>query len=66
MNENDKTVEEVKAAFPLPKVPVVVISGTKAQPPVFTPERRKEITWRLPDVATIFPAIALQSSVTPY
>jgi pimeloyl-ACP methyl ester carboxylesterase len=44
MNENDKTVEEVKAAFPLPKVPVVVISGTKAQPPVFTPERRKEMT----------------------
>jgi len=44
MSENAKTVEEVKAAFPLPKVQVVVISGTKAQPPVFTPERRKEMT----------------------
>jgi pimeloyl-ACP methyl ester carboxylesterase len=44
MNKNAETVEEVKAAFPLPKVPVVVISGMKAQPPVFTPERRKEMT----------------------
>jgi pimeloyl-ACP methyl ester carboxylesterase len=44
MDVNATTVDEVKAAWPLPHVPVVVISATKIQPPVFTVERRKEVT----------------------
>jgi pimeloyl-ACP methyl ester carboxylesterase len=44
MSVNASTVDEVKAGFPLPQVPVMVISGTKSQPPVFTAERRKEMT----------------------
>jgi pimeloyl-ACP methyl ester carboxylesterase len=44
MDANATTVDEVKAAWPLPHVPVVVISATKIQPPMFTVERRKEMT----------------------
>jgi pimeloyl-ACP methyl ester carboxylesterase len=44
MNVNAATVKELKAAWPLPHVPVVLISATKIQPPTFTEERRKEMT----------------------
>ncbi len=44
MKVNATTVDEVKAPSPLPHVPVVVISATKIQPPLFTAERRKEVT----------------------
>lgn len=44
MKVNATTVDEVKAAWPLPQVPVVLISATKPQPPVFTVERRREVT----------------------
>lgn len=44
MDVIETTVAELKAAWPLPHVPVVVISGTKIQPPIFTPDRRREVT----------------------
>jgi pimeloyl-ACP methyl ester carboxylesterase len=44
MDVNATTVKELKAAWPLPHVPVVLISATKIQPPTFTEERRKEMT----------------------
>lgn len=44
MDVNATTVNELKAAWPLPHVPTVVISATEIQPPMFTPERRKEMT----------------------
>lgn len=44
MRVNATTVSEAKAAWPLPRVPVVVISATKPQPPIFTVKRRKEVT----------------------
>jgi pimeloyl-ACP methyl ester carboxylesterase len=40
MDVNATTVDEVKAAWPLPPVPVVLISATK----LFTPEWRKKVT----------------------
>jgi pimeloyl-ACP methyl ester carboxylesterase len=44
MDVNTTTVDELKAAWPLPHVPVVVISATKIQPPIFTAEQRREVT----------------------
>jgi len=40
MDANATTVDEVKAAWPLPSVPVVLISATK----LFTPEWRRKVT----------------------
>ena len=44
LDVNATTVDQVRAAWPLPKVPTTVISATKVQPPVFTEARRKEMT----------------------
>ncbi len=44
MDVNATTVNELRTAWPLPHVPVVLISATKIQPPTFTEERRKEMT----------------------
>jgi pimeloyl-ACP methyl ester carboxylesterase len=44
MEVSAATVDQVAAAWPLPQVPVVAISATNVQPPVFTAERRKEMT----------------------
>jgi pimeloyl-ACP methyl ester carboxylesterase len=41
---NAASVEQARRSWPLPRVPLVSISATKPEPPVFTAERRKRIT----------------------
>ena len=44
MAANATTVKQVAAAWPLPSVPVTLLSATNIEPPVFTPQRREEFS----------------------
>ena len=44
MASNATTVEQVSSAWPLPSVPVTLLSATNIEPPVFTAQRREEFS----------------------
>ena len=44
MVSNDKTVEQVSSAWPLPSVPITLLTATNIEPPVFSAQRREEFS----------------------